>query len=193
MSDRSHASVRDEFQVLWSALPVPPPVTADQVRRRAMDLAAWKRRRAIGIAAIIAVGVGQTVAAVLFARPLAPWEWAGIAYLVAFAVALLWITLAEGRQPSSTLEGTECVHAYRSLLEHERDANQGRALALRVLLVFFLLGHTAFIAVKNVPATLWPIAILALALAASGAILQRGRVRARLFQMHIDAVDSQRD
>ncbi len=179
MPDRSHASTRDEFQVLWSALPVPAPVTADQVRRRATDLAAWKRRRAIGVAVILVVGIGQTViTVVLRARPLAPWEWAGIAYLVTFAVALLWITLAGRHRPPSAMEGTECVRVYRGLLEQELDANRGRTLAFRVLLVFGLLGHSAFIAARYSPATFWPIAIVAVALATSGVIWQRGRVRA---------------
>jgi hypothetical protein len=188
MSDSSRASTRDEFQVLWSALPVPAQVTADQVLRRATDLAARERRRGIGIAVIIAVGVGQTAAVYMFRTwPLALWEWAGLAYLVVFAVALLWISVAGRRRSPATMEGIECVRAYRSLLERERDANRGQTLAVRVLLVFGLLGHSAFIAPNYVPAMVWPIAMVALA--AAGVVWHRGRVRERLFQMHIDALN----
>jgi hypothetical protein len=187
MSDSSHASARDEFQMLWSTLPVPAPVTADQVRRRARDLAAWERRRAIGMAVIFAAGVGQTAAVFLFRTwPLALWEWAGLAYLVAIAIALLWITLAGRGRPHSTTDGMECVRMHRSLLEQERDANQGQKLAVRALLVFGLLGHSAFVAVTYAPAMVLPIALGAVV--AGSVIWRRGLARARLLQMHIDAV-----
>ena len=189
MSDRPHPSPRDEFQDLWSALPVPGPVTVDQVQRRATYLAAWKHRRELAVAVVLAIAVGQTVTAYAFlAWPLALWEWAGIVYVIMFPAGLLWLTRAGRRQPSAAMEGTECVHVYRSLLEHEREANRGRALAFRALLVFGLIGHTAIIAVKYVPAAFWPIA--AAALVAGGVIWQRGLARARLFQMHIDAMDN---
>lgn len=186
MSDRFDVSPRDAFQALWLAMPVPAAMTADQVRRRATHVATWKRRRAIAIAAVIALGVGQTVTAVIVARSLSPWEWAGIAYLVLFAAGLLWVTLTD-RPGASSMGGTECVRVYRTLLEHERDANRGRTLAVRVLLVFGLLVHSAIIAVKYVPAAFWP--ITAIALAASCVIWQRGQARARLFQTHMDAID----
>lgn len=195
MSDKSHASTRDEFQVLWSALPAPGPVTADQVRGRALMFAASKRRRGIGAAVVVVVGVGQAVAsALLFRWPLAPWEWAGVAYLVAFAVVMLWISLAVRPRLSPTMDGVECVRAYRSLLEQERDANQGRALALRVPIpVFALVVQAGLIAMKGNPGVaFWPFAVVALA--ASGVVWQRGRARARLLQDHIDAVNqSQQD
>ena len=188
MSDSSRASTRDEFQDLWSSLPVPAPVTADQMRRRATDLAAWKHRRAVGVAVVILLASGQAVTAVILARPLAPWEWAGVVYLVALPAWLLWITLLGRRGASSTLEGSECVRVYRSLLEHERDANRGRTLASRVLLVFVVLAASAIIAVKAVPAAFWPITVVALA--ASGVLWHRGRARARLLQLHIEAMDT---
>jgi hypothetical protein len=169
-------------------------MTADQLRHRAAVFVTSKRRRAIGVAVVVVVGVGQAVtSALLFARPLAPWEWAGIAYLVTFAVAIVWITLAARPRLAPMMEGAECVRAYRSLLEQERDAFQGRALALRVAIPFGLLIQAGLISMKMTSGiAFWPFA--AAAFVVSGVIWQRGRARARLLQMHIDAVDrSQRD
>ena len=194
MSDKSHASSPDEFQTLWSAMPSPAPVTADQMRRRAVEFANWKRRRAVGAAIIVVIGVGQAVAsALLRGRPLAAWEWAGVAYLVTVAAAIVWVTLAARPRVSPQMEGAECVRAYRSLLEQERAAVQGRALALRVAIPFGLLVQAGLISMKITSAiTFWPFA--AAAFVVSGVIWQRGRARALLLQRHIDAMDkSQRD
>jgi hypothetical protein len=194
MSDKTYASSRDEPQALWLALPVQPPVTADQIRRRVVAFANWKRRRAVGAASIVVIGVGQAVAsALLRGRPLAAWEWAGVAYLVTVAGAIVWAALAARPRVSSAMEGAECARAYRSLLEQERDTVQGRALAVRVAIPFGLIIQAGLISMKLISGfAFWPFATAAFVV--SGVIWRRGTGRARLLQMHIDAVDkSQRD
>lgn len=187
MSDGSHASARDEFQTLWSALPVPAPVTPDHVRRRAGDLAVRERRRAIGVAIVLAAGVGQAAVVFLFRTwPLALWEWGGLAYLATIVVAVLWIAVTGRGRPLAPTKDAECVRVYRSLLERERDANQGRKLAVRALLAFGLFGHSAFVAMTYAPALVVPLALVAVV--AGSVIWRRGEARARLVQRHIDAV-----
>lgn len=189
MSDSPYSSSRDEPQALWLALPVQAPVTADQIRRRVVAFANWKRRRAVGAAVIVVIGVGQAVAsALLRGRPLAAWEWAGFAYLVTVAGVIVWATLAARPRVSSGMEGAECVRAYRSLLERERDTVQGRALAVRVAIPFGLLVQAGLISMKLISGfAFWPFAMAAFVV--SGVIWRRGTGRARLLQMHIDAVD----
>ena len=194
MSGKSDASSRDDAQALWLAMPAQASVTADQIRHRVVAFANWKRRRAVVAAVIVVVGVGQAVASALVrGRPLAAWEWAGVAYLVTVAAAIVWVTLAARPRVSSRMEGAECVRAYRSLLEQERDAVQGRALAVRVVIPFGLLVQAGLISMKLTSGfAFWPFATAAFVV--SGVIWRRGAVRARLLQKHIDALDqSQRD
>ena len=121
-------------------------MTADQVRRRATDTAALETRRAIGVAVILVVSIGQTViTVVLRARPLAPWEWAGVAYLVTFAVTLLGSRL---RQTPATLgDGRARVRPRVSRpARQELDAIASYAGVSGAVARARLLGHSAFIA-----------------------------------------------
>jgi O-antigen/teichoic acid export membrane protein len=190
MPNNLNSSSRDEFQTLWSELPPHPRITPDDVRARARQLAADRRRRAIIGAVVFVLGIGHPIVANVFrARPLAWWEWALTGYLVAFGIVWLWMTRAQRRRADPALESEECVRSYRGMLERERDANRGRSLAARLSIPVFGLAIVAALNAWTDLAGIPLLPVAAVVAACCGFIWYRSRRRAGLFQTHIDLLN----
>jgi hypothetical protein len=191
MSDSRHTASRDEFQLLWAELPPTPPMSSEQVRAYAHKVTTGLRRRAIISAVVLVLGIGNPVVATLLEpRPLPTWQWVVAIGLIVWVVVMLWITRASRRRRSSQLDTIESVHAYRALLENERDMHRGRLLVPR--LVVPLLGGVVSSTVLYRATGLSPVGFwvtAALVGIATGWIWFHSVRRARLFQAHIDRLD----
>ena len=192
MSDSHHTASPDEFQTLWAELPTAPALSAGQVRADAQQVTTGLRRRAIICAVILVLGIGNPVVATLLQpRPLPTWQWLVTIGLIVWVVAMLWVTRASRRRWSPQLDSTESVHAYRAMLEKERDMHRGRMLAPRLVVPLLggVVSSTVLSGVNRLSKAGFAVTV-ALVGIATGWIWFHSVRRARLFQDHIDRLDT---